>query len=93
MIRRNHALARVRLAQTVIALLLSLSLFTSCTKARPKVVLEPPPEIPAYTWVENPAGGACLDEAGLAALNRELDLLYERTRYLHAVALDLGATD
>ena len=89
----NPVLEWARSGLTALALLLSLTFFTSCTQARPKVVLDPPPQIPTYTWAENPAGGACLDEAGLAALNRELDLLYERTRYLHAVALDLGATE
>jgi hypothetical protein len=91
--RKDPHKVRLRSGLTALALIFLLPLFTSCSKARPKVILEPPPQIPAYSWVENPGGGACLDEAGLAALNVELDLLYERTRYLHAVALDLGATE
>ena len=91
--RNNPRKVRLRSGLTALALILLLPLFTSCSKARPKVILEPPPQIPAYSWVENPGGGACLDEAGLAAINVELDLLYERTRYLHTVALDLGAAD
>ena len=79
---------------TALTLILTLTLFISCATTKPpKVVIEPPPEIHSYHWVENPDGGACIDAENLGWLEQLLDKLFARTRYLYSIAKDLGATD
>lgn len=78
----------------IAALVIIVAVNYGCAGAKgPKVLIEPTPPIPAYAWTDGPNGGACLDSAGLAALDQELEILYSRAEYLHNLLTDLGATD
>jgi hypothetical protein len=82
----RHARNRAVLALFGIALVVCMG----CAAAKPPAVLiQPPPKLPTYTFSDT----GCLDAAGLAAYDREQELIYSRLEYFHKLLLDLGAKD